>query len=87
MLNVIIGNSITSESGIPTPTRGVYTFDGWYTSKTVQDNTTAVTYPITPSAAGSTTYYAKWTYVASNTPVVFNITNDVMQDYYDNIDT
>ena len=86
-VNIIIGNSIANQSELPTPTRGIYTFDGWYTSKTTQDNTTAVTYPITPSAQGSTTFYAKWVYNASNTPVLFNTTNDVMQVYYDNIDT
>ena len=67
---------------LPVPTRSIYTFDGWYTGLTdgvlIDEN-------VVPD--GNLTYYARWSYVASNTPVAFNMVNDPMKVYYQNIST
>ena len=70
-----------SEIGeLPTPTRGVYTFDGWYTEADGGEKISASTIP-----AGATTYYAHWSFEASDEIVEFNPTNDVMKVYYNKI--
>ena len=69
-------------SQLPTPTRGVYTFDGWYTNLTDGILVDEHTIP-----QGNDTYYAKWHYEASQTVDNFNMTNDVMTVYYNNIGT
>ena len=72
-----------SEIGeLPTPTRGVYTFDGWYTEADGGEKISATTIP-----AGATTYYAHWSFEASDEIVEFNPTNDVMKVYYNKIAT
>ncbi|MBR3049103.1 MAG: InlB B-repeat-containing protein [Bacilli bacterium] len=72
-----------SEIGeLPTPTRGVYTFDGWYTEADGGEKISASTIP-----AGATTYYAHWSFEASDEIVEFNPTNDVMKVYYNKIAT
>ena len=65
---------------LPTPTRGVYTFDGWFDSNDVEADPTH-------QPTSSETYYAKWHYEASNEIVEFRTTNDAMAEYYDKIDT
>ena len=80
-INVNNGDSVAS-TDVPTPTRGIYTFDGWYYDDQYQN---IVTYPFTPTE--NKTLYAKWSYTPSDTPVSFNMTNDVMMDYYSNINT
>ena len=67
---------------LPVPTRGVYVFDGWFTSLDFIEQVDENTIP-----TGNVTYYAKWHYEANNNIVSFNMTNDVMRVYYDNIDT
>ena len=62
---------------LPTPTNGIYTFDGWYTEETggvlVEEGVTIPT--------GSTTYYARWSYVSSTQVKTFNTINPAI-DYY-----
>lgn len=65
---------------LPTPTKGIYTFDGWYAESTFETLITSATV-----VTASTTYYAKWTYASSDEIVSFNTTNDVMTVYYNNI--
>ena len=78
---VDIGQSIGDAIGeLPIPTKGVYHFDGWYTGEDVLVTTSTV-------PTENDTYYAHWSYSASNEPVQFNLTNDVMSVYYQNIDT
>ena len=67
---------------LPIPTKGVYTFDGWYTGLTDGTLVTEQTIP-----EGSVTYYAHWHYEASNQVVSFDITNDTIKDYYTGIGT
>ena len=67
---------------LPTPTRGLYTFDGWYTEADGGEKISASTIP-----AGATTYYAHWSFEASDEIVEFNPTNDVMKVYYNKIAT
>ena len=72
-----------SEIGdLPTPTKGVYTFDGWYTEADGGEKISTTTIP-----TGKTTYYAHWSFEASDEIVEFNPTNDVMKVYYNNIAT
>ena len=81
-----ISNTITvtpgSEVGsLPIPTKGIYTFDGWFdedTDEEVDDTTTPTK---------STTYYAKWIYQANPNVVEFRTTPDAQKVYYQNIDT
>ena len=77
--NIDAGNAIGE---LPVPTKGVYTFDGWYTGLTDGTLVTEQTIP-----EGSVTYYAHWHYEASNQVVSFDITNDTIKDYYTGIGT
>ena len=65
---------------LPSPTKGIYTFDGWYDEddNLVDENTIPTK---------NETYTAKWVYEASDEIVNFSIMNDVMTTYYNNIDT
>ena len=76
-------NSGSPVGTLPTPTKGVYTFDGWYQDENL---TTPVEENVTIPAS-NTTYFAKWSYNASNEIVNFNMTNEVMSNYYSNIST
>ena len=77
-------NSPITSSDLPTPTRENHTFDGWYTDSGLQ--TPFATF--TPTAASTTTYYAKWTYNNSSfTPVTHNILSNAMQEYFTNVST
>ena len=80
-ISVQNGDSVTS-ADVPTPTKGIYTFDGWYYDDQLQN---PVTFPFIPNE--NKTLHAKWIYVPSDTPVNFNMTNDVMMNYYSNINT
>ena len=64
---------------IPTPTRGAYTFEGWFDEAT--DN------PVNSSTVptGNMNIYADWSFTP--TQVSFNIINDPMRVYYNNIST
>lgn len=65
--------------GLPTPTRGSYTFEGWYTDS---DNGTLVdennTYP-----NAEVTYYAHWSFTPTHDTL--DIINTPMRTYYTNI--
>ena len=65
---------------LPSPTKGIYTFNGWYDEEDnlVDENTIPTK---------SETYTAKWVYEASDEIVNFSIMNDVMTTYYNNIGT
>ena len=67
---------------LPIPFKGVYTFKGWYTEADGGEEITEETIP-----TKSTTYYAHWEYEASDEIVNFDMTNDAMKVYYQNIDT
>ncbi|MBR6073186.1 MAG: InlB B-repeat-containing protein [Bacilli bacterium] len=79
-LHVDKGQEIGNQ--LPTPTRGVYTFDGWYTNLTDGILVDEHTIP-----QGNETYVAKWHYEASTEIDNFNMTNDVMTAYYNSIGT
>ena len=75
-------NQQITTSDLATATRGVYTFDGWYT-----DNCSTPFTPFTPNQAGSTTLYACWSYASSTTPVNHIVTGDAMTYYFNNVNT
>ena len=78
-VNVNIGSSVGQ---LPTPTKGVYTFDGWYTNLIDGVLVDEFTVP-----DGNVTYVAKWHYEASQTIEQFDMTNDAMDYYFDHINT
>lgn len=78
----VVGTQITTND-LPTPTRANYTFVGWCTDENLQNDFA----PFTPNSAGSTTYYAKWSYNPTVTPVLHVITSDAMTAYFNNIDS
>ena len=65
---------------LPTPSKGVYTFDGWFTEK---EGGEEVDSTYTPE--GSMTIYAKYHYEGSDDIVNFNMTNDAMKTYYSSL--
>ncbi|MBR3660772.1 MAG: InlB B-repeat-containing protein [Bacilli bacterium] len=76
-------NSPITTSDLPTPTRANHTFDGWYTDSNLQTPFAN----FTPTAAATTTYYAKWTFNSSLTPVSHNVLSTAMQQYFSNVST
>ena len=74
-LNVTIGDQVGT---LPTPTKGIYTFDGWYTS-----NDELVTSSRVPTS--NETYTAHWSYTPSDNIVNYRTTNDAMVVYYNSI--
>ena len=72
-------NQAITPSDLPTPTRGIYTFDGWFDSNNVAFTT------FTPTAAGEMTLYASWSYASSSTPVSHILTSDAMTYYFNNV--
>ena len=69
-------------SSLPTPTKGVYTFTGWFYDEELEN---PVTLPFTITS--SMPLYAGWSYNEDPTPVVFNMTNSAMKNYFNNIGT
>ena len=69
-------------SYLPTPTKGVYTFDGWYYDEGYNN---PVDLSIAPTQ--NTTYYAKWVYNATDEIVEFNINSNAMKSYFNNVST
>ena len=65
---------------MPTPTNGIYTFEGWYTEDDVLVDSTRV-------PTSNETYTAKWSYTPSEDIVNYRTTNDAMTVYYNNIDS
>ena len=65
---------------LPTPTNGIYTFDGWYTEDDALVDSTRV-------PTGNETYTAKWSYTPSEDIVNYRTTNDAMKVYYNYIDS
>ncbi|MBP5204155.1 InlB B-repeat-containing protein [bacterium] len=76
-------NDTLTANDLPTPTNGVYHFDGWYTDSNKQNAFTS----ITPTVADTVTYYAKWSFISSYTPVTHDINSDAMAYYFNNIST
>ena len=66
---------------LPTPIKGNYQFEGWYTGLTDGIKITETYIP-----SGSITIYARYTYQSSDEIVNFNLTNDTMAVYYANIE-
>lgn len=66
----------------PTPPSASYTFDAWY------DESVSPAVAITSSTQpnGNKTYVAHYNYTSSDTPVVFDVSNDATRDYQDLID-
>ena len=54
----IVGERGAQAAVLPTPTKGLYTFAGWYTDAALTVKAENVTFPTT--AGGSLTLYAKW---------------------------
>ena len=63
---------------LPIPTWNKHVFVGWYTSN--NEHVTSDTI-----VTGNTTYYARWNSVSSDEIVNFNMTNDAMTEYFNNI--
>ena len=74
-------NTTIDGTNFPTPTKEGYTFAGWYKDSNFETPFTT----FTPDAAAIVTYYAKWTYNSSLTPVVHTITSDAMTTYFANV--
>ena len=74
-------NTAIDGTDFPTPTRTNYTFGGWYTDNNFQ--TPFATF--TPNASDTVTYYAKWTYNSSLTPVNHIVTSEAMDTYFTNV--
>ena len=75
-----INEEITLAS-LATATRINHTFGGWYIDSNYETPATA----FTPTTGGATTYYAKWTFNSSYTPVSVNTLSDAMNTYFNNI--
>ena len=65
---------------LPTPSKGIYTFDGWYneSNEAVDENTVPTK---------NETYTAKWIYDVNPNVVSFRTTPDAQKTYYQYIDT
>ena len=74
-------NEEITTNDLPTPTRENHTFDGWYTDSNLQTPFAA----FTPTATDNVTYYAKWTFNPSYTPVTHNVLSNAMQEYFTNV--
>ena len=70
-VSVTIGDQVGT---LPTPTKGIYTFDGWY------DGDTLVTTSTTPTS--NATYKARWHYEANNDIQTYNLNTDVLNEYF-----
>ena len=80
-VDVVVGNTINS-SALPTPTWGDKTFGGWYID---EDYTSAVPSTIAALAPGTATIYAKWIYTPASQLATYDVTNNAMTTYYNNI--
>ena len=67
---------------LPVPTKGIYTFDGWYTGL---DSGVQIDENEIPT--GNVTYYAHWIYSSSDEVVNYNMSNAPLDVYYANIGT
>ena len=74
-------NTTIDGSNFPTPTRENHYFNGWYTDSNFQTPFAE----FTPTSAETVTYYAKWTFNSSLTPVTHNILSNAMQEYFANV--
>ena len=76
----VIININDSVGTLPTPTNGIYTFDGWYTEDDVLVTSSRV-------PTGNETYKAKWSYTPSEEIINYRTTNDAMTVYYNYINS
>ncbi len=76
-------NEQITAGDLATATKGIYTFDGWYTD----DDCTIPFTAFTPTQGDTVTYYAGWSYASSSTPVNHIITSDAMTYYFNNVST
>ena len=75
-VTVQVGNSVGT---LPTPSKGIYTFDGWYEGDTLITSSTVPT--------ENTTYKARWHYEADNSIQTFNLNTDVLNTYFTRVNT
>ena len=78
----IVINNGDSVGELPTPSKGVYTFDGWYTETSGGE---AVNSSYVPT--GSITIHARYHFTANEDIVQFNMMSDAMNTYYSNLST
>lgn len=76
-------NTEITSNNLPTPTRTLHTFDGWYTNEELTTPFTA----FAPSTVDTVHYYAKWNFNSSTTAVPFRITSDAMNNYFSSVNT
>ena len=76
-INVDEGNQVGT---LPTPSRGTYTFDGWYTEET---GGIEITSSYTPT--NNVTIHAHWSFNASTEVINFNMNNDALDTYFSSI--
>lgn len=76
-------NEPITSANLPTPTRTLYTFGGWYTDYNLQTPFAQ----FTPTTSDTVNYYAKWNFASSLTPVSHTLTSDAMTTYFANIST
>lgn len=79
---ITIGDEI-GQLPVPTPPSANYTFDAWY------DESVSPAVAITASTrpdSNNKTYVAHYNYQSSNTPVVFDVSNDATRGYQDLVD-
>lgn len=76
----IVLNDGDEVGNLPTPTKGVYTFDGWFDENDQEVLSTRV-------PTQNETYHAVWSYSASSEVINFNMDNDIMSIYFANIDS
>ena len=74
-------NTPITANDLPTPSKGLYTFDGWYLDENLQTPFTT----FTPTVVDTVTYYAKWSFQSNYTPILYTITSDAMTSYFANI--
>ena len=74
-----IGDAI---GNLPIPSKGVYTFDGWYTESSGGEEISSDYIP-----NKSMTIYARYHYSGTDEIIEFNMTSDAMNNYYSNINT
>lgn len=67
---------------LPIPSKGVYTFDGWYTESSGGEEISSDYIP-----NKSMTIYARYHYSGTDEIIEFNMTSDAMNNYYSNINT
>ncbi len=77
--NIDVGEAIGT---LPTPSKGVYTFDGWFSELTGGEEITSSYIP-----NSNITIYARYHYNSNEEVVSFDMTSDAMKTYYSNLNS